>query len=155
MSHPATALTMRRATPADREAVVALIFDTLRSFGIEPEPLRLDAETMRFGDTGDTSVFDYVAEIDGVLVGSVSLRDRGDDTGRISKFFVDERARGRGVGRSLLALAVTQARARSLKILDLETREAFEAAVHIYESTGWKRGPDPENACDRAYTLTL
>jgi hypothetical protein len=53
-----------------------------------------------------------------------------------AKFFIDAGARDRG-----------------LRELDLKTRAQFEAAIHLYESTGWKRGPDPASVCDRAYRL--
>jgi putative acetyltransferase len=145
----------RRAQPRDRDAVVALVFDTLRSYGIEPDPRGLDADVMRFGGVGDPSIAEFVAELDGRVAGSVALRDRGDGTGHISKFFVNAAVRGRGIGRTLLELAVSEARDRELRELDLETRAQFEAAIHLYESTGWKRGPDPASVCDRTYRLQL
>jgi len=145
----------RHATPADRDAVVELVFETLRSYGIEPDPEGLDSDVMRFGIHGDPAIADLVAEIDNRVVGSVALRDRGDGTGHISKFFVAARVRGRGIGRELRARAVAEARRRNLRQLDLETRAQFEAAVHLYESTGWKRGPHPMNVCDRTYVLSL
>src|SRR5260370_1236584 len=148
-------VSFRRAVPADREAVIAIVFDTLRSFGYEPEPEGHEADLMEFGHADDPARPEFVAEIDGRIVGSISLRDRGDGTGRISKFFVDQAARGSGIGRALLELAVDAARRRSMRRLDLDTRAKFEAAVHLYESTGWKRGPDPENGCDRTYELEL
>ncbi len=145
----------RCATAADRDAVVALIFEILRSFGIEPEPHGLDADAMEFGRSGDPAIAEYVAENDGRIVGSIALRDRGDGSGRISKLFVEQSARGRGVGKALLQLMVDEAIRRRLRTLDLETRAQFEAAVHIYESTGWKRGPSPSSVCDRTYELQL
>jgi putative acetyltransferase len=145
----------RHANPRDCDPVVALVFDTLRSYGIQPDPEGLDADVMRFGTTGDPSVAEFVAELDGRVVGSIALRDRGDTTGHISKFFVDATERGRGIGRRLLELSVAEARRREVRELDLETRSQFEAAVHLYESTGWKRGPDPTNVCDRTYLLRL
>ncbi|MBV8083170.1 MAG: GNAT family N-acetyltransferase [Candidatus Eremiobacteraeota bacterium] len=146
---------IRRATPDDRTPVVALVFETLRSFGIEPDPDGLDADAMAFGMPENPALGEYVAEIDARVVGSVALRDRGDGTGHVSKFFVAADARGRGVGRVLLRTAVEDARRRSLRVLDLETRTCFEAAIHLYESTGWKRGADPDDGCDRTYELTL
>lgn len=146
---------VRRAVPADNAAVVAVVFQTLRSYGIEPDPEGLDADVMRFGVSGDPAVVELVAELDGEVVGSIALRDRGDGTGHISKFFVDARMRGRGVGRELLTRSVAEARRLRLRTLDLETRAQFEAAIHLYESTGWKRGPDPANVCDRMYLLSL
>ena len=145
---------LRRAQPADNDAVVALVFDILRSFGIEPEPDGLDSDVMRFGES-DPAIDEFVAELDGRVVGSIALRDRGDGTGHISKFFVDAAIRGRGAGRKLLEAAVVAAQKRGLRELDLDTRSQFKAAVHLYESTGWERGPDPQGVCDRTYTLKL
>ena len=145
----------RRATPADGDAVIALVFETLRSFGIEPDPDGLDADVMRFGAPDDRSAFELVAESNGRVVGSIALRDRGDGSGHVSKFFVEARVRGQGIGRVLLAGVVAQARRRRLRQLDLETRSQFKAAIHLYESSGWERGPDPKNVCDRTYLLSL
>jgi ribosomal protein S18 acetylase RimI-like enzyme len=147
-------VTLRRARPDDRDAVVALVVTTLRAFGIEPEPNGLDADAMEFGRADDAAA-EFVAECDGRVVGSIALRDCGDGTGHISKLFVDQAMRGKGIGRTLLAQAVEEARRRGLRTLDLETRAQFEAAVRLYESTGWKRGPDPKNVCDRTYLLTI
>lgn len=148
-------VTFRRAQPSDRDAVVALVFETLRSFDIEPEPEGLDADVMEFGLRGDQATDEFVALEDGRLAGSIALRDRGDGSGHISKLFVQQALRGRGIGRALLELAVEAARRRRLQRLDLETRSIFKAAVHLYESTGWRRGPDPPGACDLTYELEL
>ena len=145
----------RRAMPADCAPVIALVFETLRSFGIDPDPVGLDADVMRFGTPDDPSVFELVAESSRRVVGSIALRDRGDGSGHVSKFFVEAGLRSQGIGRELLARAVAEARRRRLRRLDLETRSQFEAAIHLYESTGWERGPDPKNVCDRTYILSL
>jgi putative acetyltransferase len=150
-----TICVFRCARPGDHDAVVALVFATLRSYGIQPEPHGIDADVMRFGVAGDPSIAEFVAELQGQVIGSIAMRDRGDGTGHVSKFFVDAAVRGRGVGRALLELAVSEARSRGLRELDLETRSEFHAALHLYESTGWQRGPDPDNVCDRAYVLRL
>jgi putative acetyltransferase len=147
-------VTFRRACADDRAPVIELVFDTLRSFDIEPDPRGLDADVMEFG-SADPAMAEFVAETGGAVVGSIAMRDRRDGTGHVSKFFVREAVRGRGIGRVLLELSVEEARARGLRRLDLSTRSQFHAAVHLYESTGWKRGPDPTEACDRTYELEL
>jgi ribosomal protein S18 acetylase RimI-like enzyme len=146
---------LRPATPTDRDAVVALVFETLRSFGIEPEPEGIDSDVVEFGMHADPRLFEIVADVGGAPVGSIALRDRGDGSGHVSKFFVNSALRGQGIGRRLLDAAVSEARRRRLHRLDLETRGQFDAAVHLYEVTGWERGPDPRNACDRTYVLQL
>lgn len=148
---------IRTARPADGEAVRAFVFATLRSYGIEPDPEGLDADVVAFGTAGEEPVAEFVAEVDGVAVGSVQLSPQGDGVAHLSKFFVHAAVRGRGLGRSLLARAVEEARTRGYRRIDLETRTAFREAVHLYEATGWRRGPDlpPDHGPDRTYSLDL
>lgn len=147
---------IRPARPEDGRAVRAFVFATLRSYGIEPDPEGLDADVVAFGTAGDGPVAEFVAEEGGRPVGSVALSRRGDGAW-LSKLFVDAAYRGRGIGRALLERAVGEARARGCARIDLETRTAFREAVHLYEATGWVRGPDlpPDHGPDRTYTLYL
>lgn len=135
----------------------AFVFATLRSYGIEPDPDGLDADVMAFGTAGDGPVLELVAEEDGRAVGSVALSPRGDDVAWLSKLFVDASYRRRGIGRALLEHAVADARGRGYRRIELETRTIFREAVHLYEATGWQRGPDlpPEHGPDRTYALSL
>ena len=59
--------------------------------------------------------------------------------------------------RAVLARAVEEARARGYRRIELETRTIYREAVHLYEATGWLRGPDlpPEHGPDRTYALDL
>lgn len=137
--------------------VRGFVFATLRSYGIEPDPDGLDADVTAFGTNGDGPIDELVAELNGRVVGSVALHPVDEQRGHLSKFFVDAVYRGRGVGRLLLAGAVAQARMRGYRRIELETRTAFQEAVHLYESTGWQRGPDlpPAYGPDRTYLLDL
>ncbi|HZQ38419.1 MAG TPA: GNAT family N-acetyltransferase [Dehalococcoidia bacterium] len=151
---------LRRATPEDGPAVRAFVFATLRSYGIEPDPEGLDADVMAFGTATDPRVLELVVEADGAAVGSVAIAphaQEGPETGHLSKFFMDARYRGKGLGRPLLRRAVEEARALGYRRLVLETRTAFAEACHLYESTGWQRGPDlpPGYGPDRTYSLAL
>lgn len=133
------------------------VFDTLRSYGIEPDPEGLDADVVAFGTAGDGPALELVAEVAGTAVGSVVISARGNGEAWLSKFFVDAAYRGRGIGRALLARAVAEARSRGYGRLNLETRSIYREAVHLYEATGWVRGPDlpPEYGPDRTYSLAL
>ncbi|MHB8574731.1 MAG: GNAT family N-acetyltransferase [Dehalococcoidia bacterium] len=149
--------TIRAATPADGAAVRDFVFATLRSYGIEPDPEGLDADVVNFGQADESGALQLVADIDGRAVGSVAIAPAKPGVGHFSKFFMDVRFRGRGIGRPLLAAAVQAARDAGYGQLRLETRTAFLEAVHLYESTGWQRGPDlpPGYGPDRTYTLNL
>jgi GNAT superfamily N-acetyltransferase len=148
---------IRRATPEDGPRVREFVFATLRSYGIEPDPDGLDADVVAFGTAGDGPVAEFVAEVGGSVAGSVAISPRAEGTAWLSKLFVDAAYRGHGLGRKLLARAVDEARARGYRRIELETRTIFREAVHLYEATGWVRGPDlpPEHGPDRTYFLPL
>ena len=154
---PAPGVTIRYARPEDGPAVQTFVFATLRSYGIEPDPEGLDADVVHFGESGDGEIAELVLDSGGMAVGSVALTPKGEGVAHLSKFFINAAQRGKGLGRPLLAAAVAEARRRGYHRLQLETRTAYEQAVHLYESTGWQRGPDlpPGHGPDRSYFLHL
>lgn len=151
------AAVIRRARPEDGPAVREFVFATLRSYGIEPDPEGLDADVVAFGSAGDGPIYELVADVAGEPVGSVAISRIDDAVAHLSKFFVDARHRGHGIGRRLLAAAVEEAGRRGYQQVVLETRTAYQEAVHLYEATGWQRGPDlpPDYGPDRTYLLNL
>jgi GNAT superfamily N-acetyltransferase len=146
---------IRLATLADRDRAVAIVFDTLRSYGIEPEPEGLDADVMRLGEQAD-GAFEVVAELDGQVCGVSALSPRGEHGGWVSKVFVDPRFRRRGAAKALMAEILREAQARGYRRLGLQTRTIFREAVALYESSGWTRGDAPSSGpCDRTYFLDI
>jgi len=156
MNDRLVATTIRRARPEDGPAVRAFVFATFEAYGIIPEPESTDKDVMTFGEHGDP-IDEFVADIDGVAVGSVMVSPHDGGNGWLSKFFVDARHRGRGIGRALLARAVASARSRGYRRLELDTRTFFKEAIHLYESTGWTLSPDVPalGPCDVIYYLDL
>lgn len=148
---------IRPATPQDGPAVQEIVFATLRSYGIEPDPDGLDADVVAFGSNAPGTLLEWVAEVKGVVVGSVMLSEAEHGEAKLSKFFVDSAYRGLGIGRKLLTSVMNEARTRGLTRLTLETRTAYREAVHLYEATGWVRGPDlpPGYGPDRTYSLDI
>lgn len=63
-------------------------------------------------------------------------------TGKSSAFFVDEAARGQGVGRALLEAIEGIARRQGVGLLQLETGTANHEALALYHRFGYRRrGP--------------
>lgn len=135
----------------------AIVFSTLRGYGITPDPEGLDAAVVAFGTAGDGPVLELAAELGGRVVGSVVIAARGPADAWLSKLFVDTGCRGRGIGRRLLDRAEAEARTRGFTRLHLETRTIYHEAIRLYERNGWVRGPDllPDHGPDRTYSLTL
>lgn len=81
-----------------------------------------------------------VAVGEGGLLGyHLLLLRRGSAWARLYSVAVDPAARGRGLGRRLLADAEAQARAAGCAGLRLEVRQDNAAAIGLYEAAGYRR----------------
>ncbi|MBK5331066.1 MAG: GNAT family N-acetyltransferase [Ilumatobacteraceae bacterium] len=87
---------------------------------------------------GGSTVF--VARVDGVIVGSLTLVLYRIATGLkawIEDVVVDEAARGHGVGEALNFAAIEEARRHRAKAVSLTSRPSREAANRLYQRIGF------------------
>jgi GNAT superfamily N-acetyltransferase len=121
--------------PEHTPGFAALVVDTLREFGFEP-----DAELDRdLDDPAGTYAAIWIAIAGGIVVGSVALRDLGGDAYELKRMYLRSACRGRGVGKQLLATALDWARANRARVVTLDTTERMVVARHLYESAGFVR----------------
>lgn len=148
---------IRRATVADREAVLCVAVEGMREFGLVPDFAGLDAGLGRLGEDRVGTIAEFVGMVRNVVCGSVIISAKEERLGKLSGFYVSKPYRGHGIGRALLQAAVEAARSAGLARLYLETWGCMNAAVRLYESTGWVRGEDPpiSSGADRSYWLEL
>ena len=66
----------------------------------------------------------------------------------LEDLFVDERARGAGLGRALVAATLERARARGCRRVELDVNEANATAQRLYESFGFSSTANPYGARD-------
>ncbi len=78
-----------------------------------------------------------VARRGGRTIGCAALKLRDRVTGEVKRMWVDEDARGQGVGRRLLAYVEAIARERGLRALRLDTNRSLTAAQALYRSCGF------------------
>jgi ribosomal protein S18 acetylase RimI-like enzyme len=80
-----------------------------------------------------------VAEADGRAVGFIFcvLGDRGRKTAHVTDIYVRPEARGRGIGRALLAAVIEPAREAGLDHVSLEVMMRNTEARHLYERLGF------------------
>jgi ribosomal protein S18 acetylase RimI-like enzyme len=124
-----------------------------------------------FGRPGETSWDDYrrrVADVasradrtlvlaafeDGRILGTVTLELEDRVQGgherppleaweaHVRMLGVHPEARGRGVGRLLMHACIEEARRAGKSVMTLDTTEHMRSAQHLYESMGFRRGPD-------------
>lgn len=79
----------------------------------------------------------WIAELDGLRVGSVLCVHEDERTARLRLLLVDPAARGHGVGRRLVMCCVDGARAAGRDRLVLWTNEPLVAARHLYLDAGF------------------
>jgi GNAT superfamily N-acetyltransferase len=100
----------------------------------------------------------WVATDEQGVVGTVQVKltvayTNGRHRAEIAKLLVHRRARGRGIGRALLAVAERGAAAAGVSMLMLDT-QTDSPAEFLYASAGWTRfGVMPDHATDPAGVL--
>ncbi len=82
-----------------------------------------------------------VARLEGEPVGCAALRLLDSSTAEIKRMYVRPAARGRGLGRRLLALLEQEARALGATRAVLETGERQGAAIGLYRALGYQPIP--------------
>ncbi|QND41933.1 GNAT family N-acetyltransferase [Rhizobium leguminosarum bv. viciae] len=131
---------IRTFTADDADAVLSVILPIQREeFGID---ITVDAQPdLRvipdFYQSGQGQF--WVAVKDGAIVGTVGLKDIGNNQAALRKMFVAARVRGRehGVAARLLDRLFAHARDASLTDIFLGTTDKFVAAHRFYEKNGF------------------
>lgn len=131
---------VRPFEPKDKDGVVSVILPIQREefgFSITAEDQPDLAVIPDFYQTGKGGF--WVAEKDGVIVGTIGLKDIGNDQATLRKMFVAAEARGRehGTAARLLERLFAHAAEAGLSEIFLGTTEKFLAAHRFYEKHGF------------------
>jgi GNAT superfamily N-acetyltransferase len=95
------------------------------------------AERRRSGWPGDGEGL-WMAELDGRVVGAITLRDLGDGLARLGDLALLPVARGSGAGRRLVEMVLEAARAAGYERIELLTFSELAAAREIYTRAGFR-----------------
>jgi GNAT superfamily N-acetyltransferase len=141
-------------SPSHQPGVIDVILSIQRvEFGVpitvEDQPDLLDIPGYYQQGSGNF----WVALADGQVVGTIALRDIGNDQGALRKMFVKPAYRGKepGVARRLLQALISSATSGGIRDLFLGTIDAFVAAHRFYEKNGFVQ--IPEAALPKAFPL--
>lgn len=120
---------IRSADASDLDAIMAI---EQASFG----PSAWDRETVRAEIASEWGCYLLAVEADGAALGYAGLRAVGVE-GDVQTIAVDAAARGRGIGRALLAALLVEAERRGVRELFLEVRADNPVARTLYASVGF------------------
>jgi putative acetyltransferase len=155
--------TIRPVRPEDDAAVATIIRDVMASFGATgPGYSSSDPEVDAMSAAYDGARAAYfVLEDDGAVVGCggiAPLEGADADTCELRKMYLLPVARGRGLGRAMLARCLDAARGRGYRRCYLETLSAMQAARQLYEQAGFRKldapmGSTGHAGCNQHYLL--
>ena len=143
----------------DRLSSAAVVQQVLEEFDVPWEPERadkevFDIETYYWQTNGEF----WVIEEAGEIVGTAAYHpiSRGNKAVEIRKVYLLAPARGKGLGKYLMAQLEEVISAKGYQQVWVETITRFQAAKHIYESTGYRAATDVETErCDLVFVKDL
>lgn len=96
----------------------------------------------------------FVARSGGEALGMAALVEHGDGTAELKRMFVPPAARGGGIAGDLIGAVEVHATARGIHLIQLETGPLQDAAIRLYERSGYLQIPnfgkyvgDPNSVC--------
>jgi len=129
----------RAATPEAWVGAEALIREYATSLGISLEFQHFDDEIRNLsGDYGPPDGALLVARDSDEYVGCGALRRFSDDACEMKRLYVRRAARGHGVGRTLAAALIEEARRLRYRRILLDTLPSMHAAQALYRSLGFR-----------------
>jgi putative acetyltransferase len=161
----ATAFRLRPIEARDDAAVAAIIRSVMPEFGATGEGFAIndpEVDWMHRAYAAPRSAY-FVVERDGVVEGGggVAPLEGGDAvTCELRKMYFLPSLRGLGAGAAVMARCLEAARAFGFRRCYLETLCGMDAAMRLYERTGFRRIDGPLGAtghggCNTFYVLDL
>lgn len=139
---------LRKITEADNPAVAALVRDNLKKFELDiPGTVYFDESLDHLSDfyNSDDCQY-YVADADGKVIGGIGFAPLAwkADTAELQKLYLTDEVKGNGIGYTLMSFIEDQMREAGFKRSYLETHDNLQAAIHIYERSGYREIERPE-----------
>ncbi len=152
---------IRTASNEDGAAVRELVFAVLAEYGLRGDPAGTDADIadIEASYISRGGCFEVVENEQGGIAGCAGLYPSEQRGGAIElrKMYLKMETRGRGIGKQLIERAITFARQRGYKRIELETSSKLIEAIGLYKKYGFQPVEDgqPCGRCDHVMALEL
>lgn len=161
----AAAATIRPIEPRDDAAMAAIIRAVMPEFGAGGEGFAIndpEVDWMHRAYGAPRHAY-FVVERAGVVIGGCGvapLAGADDDVCELRKMYFLPHARGLGAGQAMMARCLEAARCFGFRSCYLETLHGMDAAVRLYERSGFQRldapmGDTGHGGCNRFYLRML
>ncbi len=149
---------IRTIQPGDDKSLALIIRNTLTEFKAnKPGTVYYDETTDHLSEVFKTagSIY-FVAELDGEILGGSGIYPTAnlpEGTCELVKLYLSSKARGRGLGKTLLQKCITAAKEMGYKKIYLETMPELTIAIPMYEKLGFTylpaaQGSSGHTGCD-------
>lgn len=148
-------LKYREMTVADNDAVARLIRNNLKKH-------ELDIPGTVYFDKGLDHLSDYygvderryfvIEDTHGNVIGGIGFAklDFMEETAELQKLYLDDSVKGFGLGYELISLAEEKMKDAGYRYSYLETHDNLQAAIHIYEKSGYEEIEKPKEVVHSA-----
>lgn len=142
-------LKYREMTEADNAAVALLIRDNLKKFALDiPGTVYFDEGLEHLSDYygNDERRYFVIEDDNGKVIGGIGFArfEPMEDTAELQKLYLNDSAKGSGLGYELIDLIEEKMREAGYKTSYLETHDNLQAAIHIYEKKGYQEIERPK-----------
>lgn len=158
-------INIRPIEPDDNAALAKVIRTALKEFGAnKPGTVYFDPTTDALYEVFRTpGSFYYIATINDSIVGGCGIyptKNLPQGTCELVKLYLSEHARGTGLGKQLMLLAMDWAKENGYQQIYLESMPELSKAVTMYEKLGFERLDQPlgnsgHDGCDIWMTKKL
>lgn len=145
----------REMTAADNAAVARLIRDNLEQYDLDiPGTVYYDDGLDHLSDYYGTDERKYyvIEDDDGKVIGGIGFAkfELMEDTAELQKLYLADSSKGSGIGYEMIQFIEDKMRAFGFKHSYLETHDNLQAAIHIYEKSGYTEIVKPDEVVHSA-----
>ena len=142
-------------TAADNDAVAELIRNNLEKYNLDiPGTVYFDKGLDHLGDYYGVAGRKYfvIEDSQGKVIGGIGYAklDFMEETAELQKLYLNDSAKGSGLGYELILLIEEKMKEAGYKYSYLETHDNLQAALHIYEKSGYVEIEKPKEVVHSA-----